>query len=91
MTDLHALIIASFAWVAWIPTTILNKRARGDMGSLSIFPIVPLFPLLAWGLAYVLDQLHAGLGSMLVVSMHLFLILAMLISTAKSLKALNKK
>ncbi|MFZ6746716.1 hypothetical protein ACO0LC_26110 [Undibacterium sp. JH2W] len=91
MTDLFALIIASLAWLIWIPTTVLDKRARGDMGSLSIFPIIPLFPLLAWGLAYMLDQLHAQLGTMLVVSMHLLLLMTMLMSAVKSLKVLNKK
>ncbi|MFZ6875834.1 hypothetical protein ACO0LF_27510 [Undibacterium sp. Di27W] len=91
MTDLYALLIASLAWLIWIPTAVLEKSAKGDMGSVSIFPIIPLFPLLAWGLAYMLDQLHAQLGTMLVVSMHLFLLLTMLVSAAKSLKVLNKK
>lgn len=59
--------------MAWVPAVLMEKKARGDSGGTTILPIIPLFPLVAWGIGvglnlvkpmlglYVVGGLHAGL------------------------------
>jgi hypothetical protein len=58
MSHLVVLLVASLAWVVWVPATGLQKLARGHAGSVSVFPVIPMFPLAAWGLAYMFHRFH---------------------------------
>lgn|GEM_PF-3987446 len=89
MTHWHALLIASMTWLLWIPAAILDKKTSGDMGRISAFPVIPLFPALAWELAYKVDLAFPQWGTILVVSAHLLLMVYMLFSLAKSLFILH--
>lgn len=87
MTHLQVLIVATVTWIAWVPAASLQGLARGDSGSISIFPVVPVAPLAAWGLAYVLP-----LGGAAVVGIaHLGLLVLMLFSIAKSKRILRSR
>jgi hypothetical protein len=84
MTALHVFLIASLTWIVWIPAVVLEKRARGEAGSVSIFPVIPVFPLAAWGSAYLLDLLLPAAGTLIVGGGHVVLMAAMLFSIVKS-------
>lgn len=87
MTHLQVLLVATITWIAWIPATSLQRLARGDSGSVSISPVIPVDPLAAWGLAYVLP-----LSGVAVVGIaHLGLLVLILFSIAKSKRILRSK
>jgi len=65
--------ICMFAWLAWIPATLLQKKARGDDGETSIVPVIPLFPLVAWLVGLGLNRLVPDLGLYAIGGMHIVL------------------
>ena len=79
MTPLHALLIATFTWIIWVPTVILEHKAKGKAGGISLFP-VPLAPLVAWGLAHLLEYIYPGFGAAIIAGAHVILLAAMLLS-----------
>lgn len=89
MSSVYALLIASVTWIVWIPAAVLEKKVKGSIGNISIFPVIPIFPLAAWGLAYWLNLLYPSLGVVTVGGCHAALLAAMLISIIKSSAAIR--
>ncbi|MFA5505520.1 MAG: hypothetical protein WC423_08855 [Vulcanimicrobiota bacterium] len=57
-------------------------------GGVSVLPVIPFFPLAAWGLAALLDSVlnpvREGLGVMIIGGLHTLLLVAFLISLVTS-------
>ena len=84
MSHLVVLLVASLAWVVWVPATGLQKLARGHAGSVSVFPVIPMFPLAAWGLAYMFHLFSFPAGATALGVIHAALLVGFLVSIAKS-------
>jgi len=53
-------------------------------------PVVPFYPLLAWGLAALLDRVYDNLGLMIVGGLHLLLLASFVVSVARSLITIRR-
>ncbi len=84
MSPLLVFGIASVTWIVWLPACSLQQMARGRSGSVTILPEIPVFPLVAWGLAYLFYRLSLPVGVALVGIAHLLLLVAFLLSIVKS-------
>ncbi len=90
MTSILLLIFLFAVWLLWIPVCVWERAARGDFGGTSILPGIPFFPLLAWGLAVLLNWFHDGLGLKIVGGFHVLLLLMFLVSAIKSLYVIRR-
>jgi hypothetical protein len=87
--DISALLFKTYlllVWVLWAFAATWEKRARGDRGSMSWFPIIPIFPWLAYMLTIGLDYLMPHLGMWLVSGVHLIFAFTLIVSLLKSLR-----
>ena len=64
-----------FVWIVWVPSALLDKRARGDQGGMSILPVLPLFPLVAWGVAAILNRFGENWGTYSIGGFHALLLI----------------
>ena len=85
-----ALLVAlcTLTWLAWVPAVILQKRARGDAGGTSVFPVLPLFPLAGIALGLGGDRLYPHAGTYVVCAVHALLLLCFAFTIARSSVAL---
>ena len=90
MSHLLVLLLATLAWVVWVFATGLQKLARGEAGTVSIFPAIPMFPLAAWGLAYAFQSLSLPVGATVLGVIHGALLVALLVSIGKSALILRR-
>jgi hypothetical protein len=90
MTSVLLPIFLFAVWMVWIPVCLLERRARGESGHFSAVPVIPVFPLVAWGLAVVLDWIYNRLGLLVIGGLHALLLLAFLISVARSLYVIRR-
>lgn len=77
-------------WFVWIPAGLLERAARGDSGGFSPMPVFPFYPLVAWGLAALLDQFYDSLGFMIVGGLHLLLLALFVVSVVRSLITIRR-
>jgi len=84
MSPLLVLLVSSVAWTVWVVATVLQKHARGATDGVSIFPVIPLFPLAAWGLAYVFHSHSLPVGATAPGVLHGVLLVVLLASITKS-------
>ena len=91
MSLLLVFVVASVTWVAWIPAASLRRAAEGENSHVSIFPVLPVFPLVAAGIAYCGARAGYELLIYAVIVAHLVLLAAMLISIARSKRLLSKR
>jgi hypothetical protein len=61
-------------WAVLVLLPVLEKRAKNQPGGVSILPGFPVMPLMAWGLAALLDWFHPRLGYYVVGGLHLVLV-----------------
>jgi hypothetical protein len=83
-------IFVFVVWILWIPVCLLERAARRNPGGVSFLPVIPMFPLCAWGLAALLDWFHEQLGLIIVGSLHALLLLFFIISAARSLYVIRQ-
>ena len=66
------------AWLLWAVASaaaLIRQAAKdGHERSVSLFPVIPVIPLLVWGLAYVVDWLAAPWGTLVIGSLHVILV-----------------
>ena len=91
MTPTLALIVALVTWIVWAPAASLQRAAKGVGSNVSVFPVLPFFPLVAWAVAYWANQAGHQVVVAAVVVSHLVLLVAMLSSIAKSRQLLRKR
>lgn len=83
--------ICTISWLLWIPATGLQKKVRGDDSGLSIVPVIPLFPLIAWLSSLGLDYIRPDLGFFMIGGIHVVLSVIFIGSSLISLFKLRGK
>ena len=78
---LPLFLFCVWALVAFLP--VLEKRSKNQPGGVSILPAFPVMPLLAWGLAALLDKVHPNLGYYVVGGLHVILAVLAAVYTVK--------
>ncbi|HAK52773.1 MAG TPA: hypothetical protein DCM54_12850 [Gammaproteobacteria bacterium] len=92
------LMLLFVAWILWMyacTTEVALSEARkgipeGERKGVSIFPVLPIFPLVFWGIALFIDQFARPWGTNLVAGFHLALSLGWLVSTIRDGRELTK-
>jgi len=90
MRSLLLLGICSVAWSVWLIAVLLDKRARGDAGGISLFPAIPLFPAAACLSGLGLDHVIPGAGFYMLDGLHIFLAVLFLASSVISYIRIKK-
>jgi hypothetical protein len=78
-------VLVFAVWFLWVFAAVAQVRARelrrgtpkDQRGGVSILPVIPLFPLSFWGVAWLADRFFAPWGSVVVGVLHLALAAAM--------------
>lgn len=91
MTWPFALIASTVAWLVWIPAAAYQRAARGERGGVSIFPVIPCFPLAACGFVYWADLVGMKSVGIAIVAGHVLLLAALLVSITKSRRKLRQR
>ncbi len=91
MNTLLLLGICTVTWLAWVPAAVMEKEARGDEGGTSIFPALPINPLVMWLIGVGLNQLKPNIGTYVIGGLHGILLLAFLGSVVVSAIRINRK
>jgi hypothetical protein len=74
MNGLILFGICFITWLAWVPSVLMGKEARGDTGGTSILPIIPLFPLTGWGIGIGLNLIKPKAGLYVIGGLHIVLL-----------------
>ena len=83
--------LAIFAvWIIWIYVCVLENRANSRSDSVSIFPVIPLFPFAFWGIMRWLNNVKPSLGSYVIGGFHLVIFACFVFSIYKSLRKINE-
>jgi hypothetical protein len=61
-------------WGVIVCLPLLEKLAKNEPGGVSIMPGIPVMPLMAWGLAALLDLVRPKLGYYVVGGLHIVLL-----------------
>lgn len=75
-----------FLFMVWAVVSllpVLEKRAKNQPGGVSIVPGFPVMPLLAWGLAALLNWIRPKLGYHIVGGLHVILAVVAAIHAVK--------
>jgi hypothetical protein len=91
------LLVVSLTWCLWVVAAVEGraaadaaKRTPSDKrGGVSILPVIPLFPLVLFGVAKVVDIIADPWGTRVIVILHLLLALALLTSVARDVGRLR--
>ena len=90
----HPVVLLLFfflVWITWIPAVLIEKKAAGDDGYTSILPVIPLYPLVAWGAALGLNRLGEKWGTFSIGGIHVVLLFWMLFTIWRSWQTLRQK
>ena len=63
---------------------------EGERRRVSILPVIPLFPLIFWGIALFIDQFFMPWGTNAMASIHIILSLVWLVSGIRDIRELSK-
>jgi len=78
-------------WLLSIFLAVLEKKVKGMPGGVSIFPVFPIMPLAAWGLAVLLELVYHRLGYYIIGGLHVILLILWLILSVKYLYQLMRE
>ena len=78
-------------WFLFSLVPVLEKKANGESGGVSIVPGFPVFPLVAWGLAAILDSVHDNLGYYVIGGLHAVLLACVIGFSVKYLCEIRRK
>ena len=78
-------------WAIVVLLPVLEKRAKSQPGGVSILPVFPVMPLIAWGLAALLDLIHPRLGYYVVGGLHVILLAVSVVFALRYLYAIKRK
>lgn len=87
-------VLLFVVWCLWALAAIVGLRARElrrgtpkeQRGGVSILPVIPLFPMVFWGVAWVADRWFAPWGTLAVGVAHTVLAAAMLFALVRDLR-----
>jgi len=91
------LLLLSVAWLLWLFACMAEVAVseaskgipEGERRGVSILPGIPLFPLVFWGIALLIDQFMYPWGTNVVGGLHLVLSLFWLISAIRDMRKLK--
>ena len=78
-------------WILLILLPLLEKKAKGQPGGVSIFPGLPICPLVALGVSALLDLVHNKLGYYIIGSLHIILLVYVICCSIKYLSEIKNK
>jgi len=78
-------------WFIVVLLPVLEKKAKSQPGGVSILPGFPIMPLLAWGLAALLDLAHRQLGYYIIGGLHVILLAVAVVFASKYLYEIKRK
>lgn len=78
------------AWCLWAAADARRGVPEGERGGVSIFPALPLFPALFWGLAWLVDRVAAPWGTRTVAGLHAAFAAALVASIVRNLRAVRR-
>ncbi|NUO75269.1 MAG: hypothetical protein HOQ32_04570 [Lysobacter sp.] len=86
-------------WCLWAFTAIAERRARDlrlgvpeeRRGGVSVLPVIPLFPLFFWGMAWLIDRWFSPWGSLTIGAIHVVLAAMMAYSLARDWRYLRRR
>jgi hypothetical protein len=87
-------MFALFLFCVWFIVVLLpalEKKAKSLPGGVSILPGFPVMPLLAWGIAALLDLAHPQLGYYVVGGLHVILLAVSGVFALKYLYEIKRK
>lgn len=84
------LLLATITWLLWVPAAGLEKLARGEPGTISLFPVFQVYPLAAWGLAYLFHRLSLPIGATMLGVVHALLLAIFIASIVRSFLKLRQ-
>lgn len=96
------LLVLIFAvWCVWAVAAAARRHiadARrgvpaGERGGVSVFPVIPLFPLILWGLALKIDDSSSPWGTVTIGSAHALFAAFLVVSIVRDLwrlRSLNR-
>ncbi len=85
MASLLLIAFVFFVWLLWGATAILEKAVKNSglpvekRGGVSLFPIIPIFPLFFWGLAALIDRFYSPWGLQVVAGLHALYAIVLLV------------
>ena len=91
MSHLLVFLLATLAWLASVPAGSLDKLARGEKGTVSLFPALPFIPLIAWGLAWHSGRLSFPLGATLLGILHAALLVLFTVIAVRAWLKLRRR
>lgn len=84
-------IICTVAWLAWIPAVLIEKAKNEDTGSVSIFPIIPVFPIVGIWIGVGIDKLFESWGSYIISVLHLALLASFIYTMVRDAVFIKKR
>jgi len=84
-------------WFLWViacagETAVSNARRgipEGRRGGASVFPGIPVFPLVFWGVAWIIDSVVSPWGSIIVGGAHVVFMILLIVSIVRDLRYLR--
>ena len=84
-------------WFVWViacagETAVSNARRgipEGRRGGASFFPGIPVFPLVFWGVAWIIDSVVSPWGSSIVGGAHVVFLILLIVSIVRDLRYLR--
>ena len=84
-------------WFVWViacagETAVGNARRgipEGRRGGASIFPGIPVFPLVFWGVAWIIDSVVSPWGSSIVGGAHVVFVVLLIVSIVRASRHLR--
>jgi hypothetical protein len=92
------LTLIFFAWCLWAAAAIVQKRLDGarrglspdKRGGVSVMPVIPIFPLLAWGAALLVDRFADPWGKWSFATLHAIYAIVLAGSIIRDLNSLRR-
>jgi hypothetical protein len=78
-------------WAIVVLLPVLEMRAKNQLGGVSILPGFPVMPLIAWGLAALLDLVRPRLGYYVVGGLHVVLLVVSIVFALKYFYEIKRK
>src|SRR5262245_28713032 len=78
MSSWLLLVFLFLIWILWAVAASAQKSLqdaqrglpKGQRGNMSVFPVIPVFPLAFWGIAVLVDQFAAPWGTRTIGVLH---------------------
>ena len=92
------LVYLLAVWALWFVSCVAEASLsdvrrgvpEGERHGVSLFPVIPVFPLVAWAIALLVDRFYAPWGTVSVASIHLVLVVVWGVSLFRDMRELKR-